>query len=139
MHRFQSGSAVIEGLTALTVFSLGILGLIGLQANVLAHNAQAQYRAEASYLSEEIIGLALADAANATCYTIPGDGTCASATASQSAQDWLTRVQEELPGSDLTPPTVTYAPDGTFSVTIQWKRQEEDTLHNYVSVTHIEG
>ncbi len=45
MRRFQTGSAVIEGLTAITVFSLGILGLIGLQANVLENNAQAQYRA----------------------------------------------------------------------------------------------
>ena len=86
MRRFQTGSAVIEGLTAITVFSLGILGLIGLQANVLEHNAQAQYRAEASYLAEEIIGLATADALNADCYTVPAAGTCTNAAAEQAAQ-----------------------------------------------------
>jgi type IV pilus assembly protein PilV len=137
MRRFQTGSAVIEGLTAITVFSLGILGLIGLQANVLEHNAQAQYRAEASYLAEEIIGLATADALNADCYTLPAAGACANAVAEQAAQDWADRVQAALPGADETAPTVERAADGTFTVTIQWKRENEDTSHNYVSVTNI--
>jgi len=137
MRRFQTGSAVIEGLTAITVFSLGILGLIGLQANVLEHNAQAQYRAEASYLAEEIIGLATADALNADCYTVPAAGSCTNATAAQAAVDWTGRVEAALPGADATPPKVVRAADGTFTVTIQWKRDNEDTSHNYVSVTNI--
>jgi type IV pilus assembly protein PilV len=137
MRRFQTGSAVIEGLTAITVFSLGILGLIGLQANVLEHNAQAQYRAEASYLAEEIIGLATADSLNADCYTVPAAGTCANAVAEQAVTDWSERVQAALPGADAAPPTVEHALDGTFTVTIQWKRENEDTSHNYVSVTNI--
>jgi type IV pilus assembly protein PilV len=137
MRRFQTGSAVIEGLTAITVFSVGILGLIGLQANVLEHNSQAQYRAEASYLAEEIIGLATADALNADCYTVPAAGSCANATAGQAAVDWAARVQTALPGADATPPKVERTADGTFTVTIQWKRENEDTSHNYVSVTNI--
>jgi type IV pilus assembly protein PilV len=128
---------VIEGLIAITVFSLGILGLIGLQANVFEHNAQAQYRAEASYLAEEIIGLATADALNVDCYTVPAAGTCTNAAAEQAAQDWATRVQAALSGAAETPPTVERALDGTVTVTIQWKRQNEDTVHNYVSVTNI--
>jgi type IV pilus assembly protein PilV len=137
MRRFQTGSAVIEGLTAITVFSLGILGLIGLQANVLEHNAQAQYRAEASYLAEEIIGLATADALNADCYTLPAAGICDNTVAEQAAEDWTERVQASLPGAGEAPPTVERALDGTFTVTIQWKRESEDTSHNYVSVTNI--
>jgi type IV pilus assembly protein PilV len=137
MRRFQTGSAVIEGLTAITVFSLGILGLIGLQANVLEHNAQAQYRAEASYLAEEIIGLATADALNADCYTVPAAGTCSNAVAEQAAADWAERVQEAMPGADAMPPTVEREANGTFTVTILWKRENEDTSHNYVSVTNI--
>lgn len=137
MRRFQTGSAVIEGLTAITVFSLGILGLIGLQANVLEHNAQAQFRAEASYLAEEIIGLATADALNADCYTLPPAGACTNAVAEQAAEEWAARVQAALPGADETAPTVERALDGTFTVTIQWKRESEDTSHNYVSVTNI--
>jgi type IV pilus assembly protein PilV len=137
MRRFQTGSAVIEGLTAITVFSLGILGLIGLQANVLEHNAQAQYRAEASYLAEEIIGLATADALNVGCYTVPAAGDCSNAAAEQAAADWAERVVEAMPGADAMPPTVQREANGEFTVTIQWKRENEDTSHNYVSVTNI--
>jgi type IV pilus assembly protein PilV len=140
MRKLQTGSAVIEGLTAITVFSIGILGLIGLQANVLEHNAQAQFRTEASYFAQEIIGLALADSANATCYTMnPVAGACSNASAQAFAEQWVERVQAVLPGTGATPPRVTYAADGTFQVTIQWKRDTEDTWHNYVSVTNIEG
>lgn len=140
MRKLQTGSAVIEGLTAITVFSIGILGLIGLQANVLEHNAQAQFRTEASYFAQEIIGLALADYANATCYTVnPASGGCGNANAELSAVQWVERVQAVLPGAGATPPTVTYDADGTFSVTIQWKRENEDTWHNYVSITNIQG
>jgi type IV pilus assembly protein PilV len=140
MRKLQTGSAVIEGLTAITVFSIGILGLIGLQANVLEHNAQAQFRTEASYFAQEIIGLALADSANATCYTAnPSAGPCSNAAAETVAGQWVERVQAVLPGATATPPRVTYAADGTFSVTIQWKRDSEDTWHNYVSITNIQG
>jgi type IV pilus assembly protein PilV len=138
MRRFQNGSAVIEGLTAITVFSLGILGLIGLQANVLEHNAQAQFRAEASYLAEEIIGLATADALNADCYTVPAAGACANAVAEAAAEEWAERVQSSLPGADAVAPTVTRELDGTFTVTILWQRPNEDMQHNYVSVTNIQ-
>ena len=140
MRRFQSGSAMVEGLTAVTVFSLGILGVIGLQASVLENNAQAQFRAEASYLAEEVIGLATADAANAACYAVnPASPDCTHAFASEAAQEWAARVQASLPGADEILPQVSYAPDGTFTVTIQWKRQSDETWNNYVSTTNISG
>lgn len=140
MRNLQSGSAMVEGLTAVTVFSIGMLGVIGLQASVLENNAQAQFRAEASYLAEEVIGLATADAANAGCYALnPASATCSNAFAQQAAQEWAARVQSSLPGADEMQPNVTYAPDGTFTVTIQWKRQSDDTWNNYVSTTNISG
>ena len=140
MRRFQSGSAMVEGLTAVTVFSIGILGVIGLQASVLENNAQAQFRAEASYLAEEVIGLATADAANAACYAMnPGSPGCTNAFAQAAAQEWAERVQASLPGADEIPPQVAHAADGTFTVTIQWKRQSDETWNNYVSTTNISG
>jgi type IV pilus assembly protein PilV len=140
MRRLQSGSAMVEGLTAVTVFSIGILGVIGLQASVLENNAQAQFRAEASYLAEEVIGLATADAANAACYSMnPGSPDCTNAFAQEAAQEWAERVQASLPGADEILPQVAYAADGTFTVTIQWKRQSDETWNNYVSTTNISG
>ena len=140
MRKLQTGSAVIEGLTAITVFSIGILGLIGLQANVLEHNAQAQFRTEASYFAQEIIGLATGGLGQ--CHLLhdePGGRGVQQRSAQAFAGQWVERVQAVLPGAGATPPRVTYAADGTFRVTIQWKRDTEDTWHNYVSVTNIEG
>jgi type IV pilus assembly protein PilV len=131
---------MVEGLTAMTVFSIGILGVIGLQASVLENNAQAQFRAEASYLAEEVIGLATADAANVACYAInPASAGCTNAFAQEAAVEWAERVQASLPGADEILPQVAYAVDGTFTVTIQWKRQSDETWNNYVSTTNISG
>jgi hypothetical protein len=49
------------------------------------------------------------------------------------------RVQASLPGADEILPQVAYAADGTFTVTIQWKRQSDATWNNYVSTTNISG
>jgi type IV pilus assembly protein PilV len=139
MRKLQNGSAMIEGLTAITVFSLGILGVVGLQASVLENNAQSQFRAEASYLAQEIIGIATADAANATCYTVnPTAGACTNAAAAAAVEDWQARVLEALPGSDEELPRVQLDADGTFSVTLQWKRQTDDAWNNYVATTNIQ-
>jgi type IV pilus assembly protein PilV len=138
MRTLQRGSAMIEGLTAITIFSLGILGVVGLQASVLENNAQSQFRAEASYLAQEIIGIAAADAANATCYTVPAAGACTNPAAEAFVVDWQARVQDTLPGSDEELPAVTLDADGTFTVTLQWKRQTDDTWNNYVSTTNIQ-
>ena len=139
MRTQQTGSAMIEGLTAVTIFSLGILGVIGLQASVLENNAQSQIRAEASYLAQEIIGVAMADAANAACYTLnPASGVCTNPAAQAAAEDWQDRVLETLPASDLELPSVSLDADGTFTVTLQWKRQTDDTWNNYVSTTNIQ-
>jgi type IV pilus assembly protein PilV len=139
MRTLQNGSAMIEGLTAITVFSLGILGVVGLQASVLENNSQSQFRAEASYLAQEIIGIATADGANATCYTLnPVAGACANPAADAAVTDWQARVLEALPGADQQPPQVALEADGTFTVTLQWKRQTDDTWNNYVATTSIE-
>jgi type IV pilus assembly protein PilV len=139
MHKSQSGSAIIEGLTALTIFSLGVLGLIGLQARVLENNANSQLRAEASYMSQELVGLATADYINAPCYTVnPAAANCTDAAAAAAAADWAARVQAAFPGAAITAPSATYAADGTFTVTIQWKRDNDDMWHNYVTTTNIQ-
>jgi hypothetical protein len=48
-------------------------------------------------------------------------------------------VQASLPGADEILPEVAYAADGTFTVTIQWKRQSDETWNNYISTTNISG
>ena len=122
----------------MVVFAVGMLGLAGLKTQLMQQGTNAQYRVQASYLAEELIGLATADIANVGCYqmTSSGPGSCANGIATTAVTDWRTRALA-LPGADGAPPTVTYATDGTFTVTIMWQRPQESMQHNYVSVTNL--
>lgn len=138
-HRRQAGSTLLEGLIAITVFSIALLGLAGLQVRMSAHGVQSQLRVQASYLAEELIGLATADAANAGCYVVgtDGQGACGNAIAEDAAADWLARVQAALPGTADHAPSSALTPDGRFTVTILWQRPKEETTHNYTASTNL--
>lgn len=53
--RGQHGIVLIEALIGILVFTIGIIGLIGLQGTTIALAADAQYRAEASAVAERIV------------------------------------------------------------------------------------
>ena len=51
----QSGGFLLEALIGVLIFSFGILGIVGLQAQSLRHTGDAEYRAEATYLANSLI------------------------------------------------------------------------------------
>lgn len=51
----QAGIMLLEALIGILIFSLGILGMIGLQAASISAAADAQYRSEAASLANQII------------------------------------------------------------------------------------
>jgi len=53
--RAQSGGFLLEALIGVLIFSFGILGIVGLQAQSLRHTGDAEYRAEATYLANSLI------------------------------------------------------------------------------------
>ena len=55
-RRGQSGVMLLEALIAILIFSLGILGIVGLQAVQMKLVADAKYRSDAALLAEELIG-----------------------------------------------------------------------------------
>jgi len=52
----QRGSFLLEALISLLIVALGILGLIALQARAIQNIDDAQYRAEAAYLANALLG-----------------------------------------------------------------------------------
>ena len=54
-RRAQSGGFLLEALIGVLIFSFGILGIVGLQAQSLRHTGDAEYRAEATYLANSLI------------------------------------------------------------------------------------
>jgi type IV pilus assembly protein PilV len=53
--RTQSGGFLLEALIGVLIFSFGILGIVGLQAQSLRHTGDAEYRAEATYFANSLI------------------------------------------------------------------------------------
>jgi type IV pilus assembly protein PilV len=60
----QQGIVLIEALIAILIFSIGILGLVGLQAVMIKNSADARFRSDASVIAQQRIGLIWSDPAN---------------------------------------------------------------------------
>jgi type IV pilus assembly protein PilV len=107
-RRRQGGFTLIEVLVALLVFSLGVLGVVGMQARAVQFSTQAGDRARAAMLANEIV---------------------AQMWAQQSAKldddriaSWQKRTKDGLPSGAGTVTTTT-AVDGsvTAKVTVTWQ------------------
>jgi type IV pilus assembly protein PilV len=129
----QHGFALTDALVSIAVFGLGITGLAGLQATLLAQNTQSSYRVQAAAFANSLVGIALADTANLPCYA--GAAGCHSAVASATAASWRSEVLATLPGAADVPPQLELGNDGMFTVRLFWKLPREDVTHNYVLVT----
>ena len=116
----QRGVVLIEVLVAILIFSVGVLAIVGLQATMIKATADAQYRAEASYIAQERIGQIWADAANAASYV-----------------ENLTNISARLPGGTR---TVTQGATGQFTVTVNWLQPgPNQTAHNFTTAASITG
>ena len=54
--RRQGGSFLLEALIAILIVAFGILGLIGLEARAIQNVDDAQYRAEAAFVANALLG-----------------------------------------------------------------------------------
>jgi len=148
--RTLAGFMLLEVLVALLVFSLGVLGLVGLQANAIKQSGQAKYRADAALLADELIG---------TMWV--GNRTPAALLAAYGANPspaytaWLAKVNTILPGAasyapivtvtqvnpvGAGPGTVVLTPTSRISITMRWKAPGEpagDPAHSLVILTQI--
>lgn len=131
----QSGFSIVEALVSVVLFSFAVIGTAGLQSALIGYAQNSEYRAEAAFYAEQIVGLATVDVANAACYA---GSTCGNPDAAAAAQTWLDDVQAALPGAADLAPEVTYtASSGDFSVTVYWRRPGDDTTRNVTLVTVV--
>src|SRR5258708_6419255 len=72
MPRLQQGVMLLEALVAILIFSVGIIAVMGMQAVSISQVSQSKYRADASYLAQQVIGQMWTDFANITQYQSPG-------------------------------------------------------------------
>jgi type IV pilus assembly protein PilV len=57
----QRGAFLLESLIGILIFSLGVLGIVGLQAQAIRFTNDSEYRAEAVYLANSLISQMWAD------------------------------------------------------------------------------
>ncbi len=117
----QQGVMLIEALVAILIFTLGVVALMGLQANSIAQMSAAKYRTDASYLVNQIMGRMWVDQANLTSYQSAGY---------PGRQGWDQLVAATLPNGNATI-TVTGTPPKQVTVAITWRQPEDPVTHSY--------
>jgi len=147
----QSGSALIEALVAVLVFSFGILALVSMQTAALKSTADAKYRADASFLVDQIVAQMWGDAlpdysnlvsyANGTAATAVGASLCpAGATAATAAPAvaWLAEVPKLLPGAVANRQQITVV-GNVVTVRVCWldRSTTPAVYHNHVVSAQI--
>lgn len=129
MKKTQSGVALLEALVGILIFSIGILALMGLQAQSIRNTVEAKYRNEAAYLANQIIGQMWVDRANLAAYDT-GAG------ANQNMVNWRVAVADKLPrvvAGGANSPTITVA-GNQVTVTIFWQLPGSDSVLRQFSV-----
>jgi type IV pilus assembly protein PilV len=126
-RRGKRGVVMLEALVAALIFAFGVLGVVGLHAQMTKISTGGKMRADAIYLANEVVGRMWSDQANVTRYgaNCAGYARC---------NEWLDKVGNVLPGG-----TAVLAVDAAFNatVTINWTMQ--DSLMSYsmtASVNH---
>lgn len=143
--RSQRGSALLEALFAILIFSVGLLALVALQAVSIKNSIDAKYRSDASYVANQIIAQMWIDRANIDSYIRQETGAVcefSGGNGNTNVAAWVTQVAGLLPGSaaNMTQIQVT-TPAGTATrlvkVTVCWKGPQETTPHNFAVTARI--
>ena len=146
---------LLEALISIAIFSIGVLGLIGLQAAAIKNADDARQRAVAAFYGNQLISRMWADnRANLASYAHQPNGTmcdplsadpfAGAASANVNVTNWLAALRTELNGltsaaiaSSLQ--QITVCPANIVTVTLCWKNPEEVVHHCYTTAAQIRG
>jgi type IV pilus assembly protein PilV len=114
--RAQRGFMLLEVLVAMLIFSIGVLGVVGLQASMTKAQTGSKYRADAAFLAQRLVGTIWADVRNRAEYTT------ANCSSNPRCSEWSANVATVLPNGI---PTVTVNGD-IVTVSIAWTPPSEE-------------
>ena len=130
-RRRSAGFTMIEVLVALLVFSLGVLGLVAIQATATRMASDARDRAVATFLADQILArMLISNPTTALSFAHRATGTTACNPSGADSTNatviaWLVEVEQQLPkaGSALQQIVVT-APN-EVTVRLCWQNGDE--------------
>lgn len=129
-HKAQQGIVLLEALIAILIFSIGILGLVGLQAVMIKNSTDSRFRSDASVIAQQRIGLIWSDPANVTFLEVNTD------------------ISAVLPGGKRTttqisavqnPSTLVWSRE--FLVTVNWTPPSDNAVaetHSYTMLARVD-
>lgn len=142
------GFSLLEVLIAIVIFSIGLLGLISMQARAIKQAGDAKLRAEASYLANQIIGQIWADRSNILDY-IHNPTTTAACTfsgavaTSSNVTNWLGATDKKGTVLGTLPNAAAQIKIETgtnvVTVTLCWRAPQETETHQFTSSGLISG
>lgn len=121
------GIVLLDALIAIVIFSIGILGMVKLQANAVKFSSDAQYRTDAAMLADQVI----AQMWNTNQTTLT------TTYASPSGTDFVNwnALVTTLPGGAG---TIVFSGNNVATVTVTWQGPNDTAgPHAYLSVTQI--
>lgn len=148
-QRQQRGVMLLEALIGILLISVGVLGIVGLQASSIAAVTEAKYRADAAFLANQMISrLWSANPNDLDEYENMAGGDACAFTGSVSTHadvvSWLGAAGEDgtvygtLPGvSASTQQIKVNAADNTVLITLCWRLPGAAAFHKYTTGTQI--
>jgi type IV pilus assembly protein PilV len=118
----QQGVVLLEALIAVLIFSMGVLALVGLQAAMVKNTSDSKYRAEASFIAQQRIGVIWSNPptpTNPVNYLETG-----------------TDISDLLPSGTR---TVSQPAPDQFLVTVTWQLPGETQQHNFTTIATVAG
>ncbi len=137
-RRAQRGAFLLEALIGILIFSLGVLGIVGLQAQAIRFTNDSEYRAEAVYLANSLISQMWAD--KLADLKINYDSVVAGPKYTTFQADVHTRMRGALfptepivkvDTADL--PAAVTKTSSVVQVQIFWQLPGESSPHNYIT------
>lgn len=132
--RRQRGFTMIEVLVSVLLFSVGILGVVGMQARAIRLSTDAQQRAEAAFLADQLLArMLISDQATASTFNHrasagPNCAPTGAASTNAVVTEWLADVTGTLPRAVANEQQIVVS--GTeVTVKLCWKNGESDTPH----------
>lgn len=141
--RLMQGVMLLEALIAILLFSIGILALIATQSTSVRIQADSNYRAEATLLAQQAIGMLSTNPAQVTqwrfnetrqdCLTQAGN-----AAAPAPAAAFLARVTSTLPNAELGRQSISVDASNRVTIRLCWRAPAENLWSNHVVTAVIE-
>lgn len=133
VSRRTAGSALIESLISLLVFSIGLLSLLALLTATLKESDNARYRSEASLLASDLVSRMWSGERTLTALQQRFD------LQANEYQQWLQRVQSVLPGISTTrnAPQLLIDDQRQITLTLYWQAPSDTERHQLVTVTRL--